>query len=102
MLVRLILYYTAAIRTSSRTPIRDLLAPARRSFPSTHPNRHAAVVRYPATLPTALDPPVIPQQCGIQSHGFKRGRITHPTRHTAEMPYPVTKIINSVLSPIYQ
>ncbi|MBO8458821.1 MAG: hypothetical protein IAA73_00585 [Bacteroidetes bacterium] len=67
------------MRTSSRTPIRDLLAQARRSFPSTHPNRHAAVVRYPATLPTALDPPVIPQKCGIQLQGLKRGKTTHPT-----------------------
>lgn len=35
-------------------------------------------------LPISL-PIVIPQQCGIQSHGFKRGRITHPNCHTAEM-----------------
>ena len=91
--------HTAEMRTSSHTPIRDLLAPARRSFPSVHPNRHAAVVRYPATLPIAIDPPVIPQQCGIQSHGFKRDRITHPNCHTAEMRTSSHTPIRDLLAP---
>ena len=30
------------MRTSSRTPMRDLLAPARRSFPSSHHNPHTS------------------------------------------------------------
>ena len=39
--------HTAEMRTSSRTPMRDLLALARRFSRSSRPNRHTAEVRYP-------------------------------------------------------
>ena len=35
------------MRTSSRTPMRDLLELARRYAHSFHPNRHTAAMRYP-------------------------------------------------------
>ncbi len=63
--------HTAGMRTSSRTPMRDLLALARRFSRSSCPKRHTAEVRYPE----------------VQDNGIR------PNRHTAEMRYPEAMII---------
>ena len=92
------------MRTSSRTPMRDLLALARRFSRSSRPNRHTAEVRYPEAMIIAVH---VTLHSFIYSSGFRikygmpplfsllilktKGHSARPKRHTAEMRYPVAQ-----------
>ena len=68
--------HTAGMRTSSRTPMRDLLALARRFSRSSRPKCHTAGIRYPVA----------------QDNGIR------PNRHTAEMRYPVAWVMAGLVT----
>ncbi len=86
------------MRTSSRTPMRDLLALARRFSRSSRPNRHTAEVRYPEAMIIAVH---VTLHSFIYSSGFRikygmpplfsllilktKGHSARPNRHTAGM-----------------
>ena len=68
--------HTAGMRTSSRTPMRDLLALARRFSRSSRPKCHTAEVRYPEAQDNAI----------------------RPNRHTAEMRYPEAQVMAGLVT----
>ena len=90
--------HTAEVRTSSRTPMRDLLALARRFSRSSRPNRHTAEVRYPVAWVMAG---LVTLHSFIRPTGFRikygmtplfsllilkaKGHSARPNRHTAEV-----------------
>ena len=106
--------------TPSRTPIRDLLAPACRSFPSSHPNPHTSLQSSYRNNAVSSSKEYCEDSQELQQgkqhttlkanpHGFRikcgmtlphfiakpeaQGHSVRFNRHTAEMRYPVARNI---------